>query len=178
MSDDQVSEQAVPTGDAQTPEEGGQFESSASLAPEQALEIETQPEQETPQNEESKEQRHSDKDWQDMVEKTAKAEQFMEKFSEMFGDKETEEAAPDPVELFNNLSGEVNSLKSELDKARFEATNPITDNLKEAWEKVNSDEKYDKLTFDERLRLISSPDSTPLKDELIDQAKVAEGSVP
>lgn len=189
-------DQAAQAGDDPTSEDEGQFESTASIVdpaskPPEKPEDETQSKEEKSEekkenlsNEEAEKWRKSDKEWQEMAEaakKGEKAAEFMDKFQDFFKPEEgKEDEEPDPMEFMEKLSGEMSKLRNESARKDFEIENPVVreEKYKEAWEKVNTEDKYEKLSFEEKMSLVVKEDSSNLKKELTEQASARSGSQP
>ena len=206
MSDDQVSAEAstdqIMGGNTQTSDMEGQNTAENPLAPEgfyqepettdvessiesmipEEPEVEAEPAEEKPktENKRSKDQRISQKDWQDMKEKANKAEALQETLQEFFGDKADDETPETDENLAKKAISMVSSLQAKVERVEYEKTNPIVneERYSEEWARVNEDEKYSNLSFDERKKLVVSIDQSNLAEQLVEQVRRNDGSMP
>lgn len=176
---DQVLEQADITprtdveesGDVPTDEESGQNTyQSVPFVPKEAP-VDTA-KTKVEQNEEAKNKRISDKEWQENKEAAEKGKKLEEKVKDTL-----QLESPDQIEL---IAKQIAELKAENARKDWEIDHPIVRNDKYAdeWRKVNSEPRYSSLTFDERWALINREKASSLNKELKERSQMEKSSVP
>lgn len=158
MTTETVSEQgALEARDVPTSQEGQLESSASSIPPAPPEELKEEPaetkDSAKPQNDEAKKTRKSDKEWQETKEKAQKVD---------------------------TLQTRVEQLEEVTKRKDWELDHPIVrdERYREAWDQVNSEERFKTLTYDERWKLVSKEDSTQISREVTDQLRKSEGSVP
>lgn len=181
MSDtSQGLEQAASAGDVPSSQEGQTMpEGTVSMAPGQEQEP-SQTDDAAPKisNKDAKDWRKSDKEWQEAQEKAKKAEQVLEKLGKVFSDSTTpDEQEKDPA---TKALDRIQQLEQQVAMANWEADNPILkdERYADAWKAVNAEPRYAGLNLAEKQKLIMTPDTRNLTNELLSQAKLSSGSVP
>lgn len=179
-------EQADLSGDSSaTPE--GEFTSSVDLVTQVEehrstdTEDESTVEEKQPEPSEAPEKEMSSKsqaEWQEMKDKANKADELTSKLEEAFGNKE--DSSETEQDLGQQALNQIENLKNQVEIAKFEGEHPVLkeEGVKQAWGKVNKEGRYSQLTLDERLKLVTSPKTENLVQDLVEQAKKAGGSVP
>lgn len=178
MDNSNVTEQAEQSGDAQSVLETGH---TVSIIPqEDAGTAET----ESP-NKDSKDWRKSDKEWQQMVEASKKAEiatQQLEKLKEALGLEKTK--TKEDVDVVQALTQKIENLEQETALAKWEKSHPAVDNAdnREAWSEIVKKKghlvKSGDLTYDDLYAIIrkGSKPSTSHKDFKDQELNI--GSIP
>lgn len=182
--DNQASEAGDFVGDASdTIIDGGQYETDGQvpiIPPASA----TQPTpSDTLTNQDAKEHRleekkkeRSDAEWQDMVEKTKKADQFMNAVAESLGMKPEEVDTSSPEYLQQRIV----HLERDNERARWEARHPValTDKYHDEWDKINAEPRFNSLTFDEKWALVNKERPSTTEREIQQKQLDSQGSVP
>lgn len=128
-------------------------------------------------NKQAKDWRKSDKEWQEMKEKANKADQLVSTLQKVFAPADNPvEEQKDPATL---AVERVQELERQVAKSQWEADHPVVrdERYAEAWQAINAEPRLKDLTYDEKLKLIMTPDTKNLTNELLSQASKTGGSV-
>lgn len=158
-------------GDAPTTEQVGQAESSLKLVPDK---VEKEDKQATT-NEEARQKRISDAEWQEMKEKANKVdklEPLLEKIQQSLST-----ASPE-VKKDVDLDTQVKQLTELNNRKDWEMEHPIvrSDKYRDAWKLMNEDPTFEKLNYDQRWKLIKDEPPSRIKEELAEQR--ADSGIP
>jgi hypothetical protein len=141
-----------------------------------------QAEKRTVSNEEAKDWRKSDKEWQKMKEKTEEFESFKTKLAENLGVKPEQVEAE--TDLLDKLQQQMAKLQQENERTKWESKHPVVnrEDYQEEWSKICKEKGHlvtqGELTYDDLWRLVrkdGKPSSTP-KDYR--EQERSEGSIP
>ena len=170
------------SGDVEAPQEAGNI--AVSVVPEaestvdQPSPVDEPSPQEPPEEIDSgKKQRKSDAEWQQMKEASTKFEKLMEAMAESAGIKKEDISEEDVMAA---MSSRVEKLQSTIERQEWEIDHPIvrTEKYSEEWKRVNSEDRYQTLTFEEKWALINKEKGLNVEKELRQQAAIEKSSVP
>ena len=139
--------------------------------------------QQEPNNEDAQQRRveekkkdHSDAEWQRMVEKVNKTDKVMEALADSLGMKPEEVDTEDPEFLKNQIA----NMQKEIERSKWETKHPValTDKYNEEWEKINSEPRFDSLTYDEKWALVNKEKPSTAEKEIQEKQLDEQSSVP
>lgn len=179
-----VSEQADDSGDALTVETTGH---TVSVIPqEDAGTTETTVSTIDDSNESSKDWRKSDKEWQDMKEKSKKGETaavILENLSKALGvtKEDTDDEITDPMQL---ITKKVDDLQTELALSKWEKSHPAVDTAenREAWTDIVKTKghlvKSGELTYDDLWAIVRKGSKPSTSNRDFKDQELSIGSIP